>query len=226
MWSQESWCSCIMFHWHVNFHKEPFRSVSAWKPFSALFVTYSTLPISVSIPFFLPFPNGSKTSKHAWFSFMLFCTASMMQKNDTRCDAQTSVFLTPKTLFYTIPLWLVLFTQPWLRPGKKLLLRSVKKWSTFHVFPSSPTGKPIECQWGPFIVSNVKQVLRMQVTLRAGDGKEHLQHRRWYVNYLWVFSSSCRANGAVKTQEILPHKSPSLDGFYMQLFYPCCLLGV
>lgn len=45
------------------------------------------------------FPYGFKTSKHAWFSFMLFCTASMMQKNDTRCDAQTSVFLTPKTCF-------------------------------------------------------------------------------------------------------------------------------
>ena len=56
-------------------------------------------------------------------------------------------------------------------------------------------------------------------------GGKHLQHRRWYINYLWVFSPLCRASGAVKTHEILPHKSPSLHGFYMQLFYPCCLLG-
>lgn len=89
----------------------------------------------LSVFLFLPFPYGFKTSKHAWFSFMLFCTASLMQKNDLRCDAQTSVFLTPKTLFYTIPLWLVLFSQPWLRKGKRRLLRSTKKWSTSCVFP-------------------------------------------------------------------------------------------
>lgn len=67
-------------------------------------VTYSTLLISVNILLFLLSPHGFRTSKHAWFSFMLFCVASMMQKNDTRNDAQTSAFLTLKTSFHTIPL--------------------------------------------------------------------------------------------------------------------------
>lgn len=132
----------------VSFHAETLSVFWLWQACSAQFETYSTLPTSVSILLFLPSPYGFKTSKHACFSFMLFCTASMMQKNDTRCDAQTSVFLTPKPLFYTMPLWLVLFTQPWLRQEKTLLLRSVRMWSTSRVFPSHATGKPIEDQWG------------------------------------------------------------------------------
>lgn len=150
MWSRESWCSCIMFLWSDFIMRDP--QILFWfkpAPFRTVCNLLNTSHFC-QYSVFLPFPYGFKTCKHAWFSFMLFCTASMMQKNDTRCDAQTSVFLTPKNLFYTIPLWLVLFTQPWPRQERKCLLRSVKKWSTSHVFPSSPTRKPIECQWGIF----------------------------------------------------------------------------
>lgn len=108
----------------VTFCNEPFRLFSGYT--NSFLTVYnlrcSTLPISVSMTFF-PFPYGFKTSKHAQFSFMLFCTASVMQKNETRCYALTSMFLLPKAMFCTIPLWPVFCTQPWLRQGNKHLLK-------------------------------------------------------------------------------------------------------
>lgn len=84
---------------------------------------------------------------------MLFCTASIIQKNDTRCDVQTSVlqtsvFLSPNNFFLHNTFVACSLHSALTKAREETLVEKREEAKHFPctVFPSSPTGKPIECQ--------------------------------------------------------------------------------
>lgn len=142
---------------------------------------------------------------------MVFCTASMMQRNDTMWRKGVSI-PDPRNLvlhntFVTSSLHSASTKAREEAPVKK---REEVKHFPCISFLSHRKAHWMSMRYSPFIVRNVKQVL---VTLSAGDRKEHLRLNCWYINYLWVFATFGRAIRAVKTDEILPYEKPKPSSF-------------